>query len=250
MAKQRQSCGHSLDVGQALGLAGGGTDKYIPQRVVAGHLGRRDGPYENHAVSHAEALRLLFQHGALWAVADDEQNGARQILHRIDKFCCVFFLGQPSQAEQDGLVCLFRRQAQAAAQGIIPGHSKALQVQPRGDDTHRAVHAVARQQAADLGRGSDDCVAVGADHAGEQRRHLAPHAAAGGKVVGVIFVHRVIGVDKRCARSVRNPACRGKSAELALRVDNIRVPVDQITDGTIQCRGAHPGSGVDQPGIQ
>ena len=68
--------------------------------------------------------------------------------------------------------------------------------------------------------------------------------------MGVILVHRVVGMDERRADGVRNPARRGKGAELALRVDNVRAPSDQITDSVIQGRGTQPCARVDQPGIQ
>ena len=112
------------------------------------------------------------------------------------------------------------------------------------------MHAVAGQQPLDFPGRRNDGVAGAADAAGEQFRQAAAHPAAGGKVVGVILVHGVVGMNQRGTGGFGQLPGRGKGAELALGVDHVGFPGGQGVQGTVQGGGAQPGAGVDQPRIQ
>ena len=110
---------------------------------------------------------------------------------------------------------------------ILP---ERAQVHAGGDDLDPAVNAVPPQQLFHLLGGRNNARRMPADPAGKGSHHIPPHPAAEVQVVGVILVHRVVGMDNRRPQPVGQGRRHPERAELTLTVDYIRLPVRQLPE--------------------
>ena len=184
-----------------------------------GYIAGGNHPCKNNAVCQLQMLYQLCQRCVFGTVPHHQKHRIRQIRHDRDKRRYVLFFGKPAQIQQNLFVI---GQVQPAPQGIITRHSKAGQLQPSGKNLHRALHAISQKQAAYFGRGGNYGIATVADAAGKKRRQPASHAAAGGKIMGVILIHGVVGVDQRRSGCPCQIPGRGEGAEFTLRMNNVR----------------------------
>ena len=67
--------------------------------------------------------------------------------------------------------------------------------------------------------------------------------------MGVVLIYRMVGVDQRDIQLLRDAAGQEKRAELALGVDDIRLPVHQLPHPAARHGGAEAGARVGPPGV-
>ena len=102
------------------------------------------------------------------------------------------------------------------------------------------------EQQPHLPRGDDDAVRLCRRPAGEHRHRLFPEADAGGKVMGVVLIDGVVGVDQGDVQLLRDAAGQEKGGELTLGMDHVGAPVHQLPDVLPAQGRPQPGAGIDQ----
>ena len=104
------------------------------------------------------------------------------------------------------------------------------------------------QQALHLLCGSHDTGGTVADPAGECGDHQLAHSYAGGEIVCIVLVHRVVGVYNRDVQPGGEDIGNPKAAELALGVDDVRPPSGQLPHHAPGPVHPQPRPGVDFAG--
>ena len=127
----------------------------------------------------------------------------------------------------------------------VPWAPEPPQVDTAGNHQHRTIYAVAQQQMPHLAGGGNDAVGLADDPAAEGRRRPAAPADAGGEVVGIVLIHRVISVDQRYVQLLGNAPGQEEGGELTLGVDHIRAPLHQFPHPAARQGSPQPGTGVD-----
>lgn len=95
---------------------------------------------------------------------------------------------------------------------------------PCGDYVQRAPHPIAAKEAGRFFCRSNDTIRAAGDPAGKPANHFFAPCLAGRKIVRIMLIDSVIGVQKRGVRLFCNiTGCR-ESAELAVGMDNVRPP--------------------------
>ena len=245
--------GQCLDVGQTLGLAGGGADEQVPQPVPLRHLLRGHHAGKDHCRGlQPQIVGHLLQPGPVRTIPHQQQRhrAAAQGGPELQQLLDVLLLRKAPHAHQHSV---FRRDAQAGPQNR-PAHGIALlleapQVDARRHHEDRAANAIALQQSPHLAGGGDHAVHLGSYPAGESRHRTSAPPDAGGEVVGVVLIHRVVGVDQGDIQLLRDAAGQEKGAELTLGVDHIRPPVHQLPYPAARHGGAEAGAGIDPSGV-
>ena len=122
------------------------------------------------------------------------------------------------------------------------------QIHPCGDHLDAAFDAVAAQQGLHLPAGGHDAGRPAANPPGEGGDHVFAHPHAGGEVVGVVLIHRVVGVYNGHPQAAGDGVGHPEGAELALGVDHVRTPRQQLLKKASVPVNPQAGPGVDPVG--
>ena len=157
----------------------------------------------------------------------------------------IFFFCQSSQKEQNPFVI---RNAESAAQcrrvRRVPATVFFLLKAGR-DDGYRCIDPVRLQQPAHFFGGDDYGVHPFCNAPGKALCHGPPNAHAGGKIMRIVLVNRVIGMNERDFASPCDQTRNPEGVELALTVDDIRVPADQFTQNFPGAETADPDARIE-----
>lgn len=252
-AGHRQTAGHALEVGQALGLALGGADEDIAHAVPPGHLIGLDHAHKADAVGQLQLLCQCFQVRPGGTVAHKHQPWAvllrlrGQQTHQLG----VVLLGsQTAQREEDGIPF---RDAQLCPHpglflAVVLRRAKGGQVDAGGHCDHRAADPVAVEHGAHLFGGGQHEGAIAREDAGGLFGGHPAQTLTEEKVLGIIFVDSMVGMYHRAVAPAGHPLCQHKGRKLALRMDDLRAPgfqlVQPVGDGQ-SARRTDPHARVD-----
>lgn len=209
-------------------------------------MGRRDHPREDHAFSQAQRLDLGFQRSAVRAVPHQQEPDivAGECGGLVKQFADIFLLCQTAHIHHDEGIL---GDAQAAAQNtrldLIHGPGETAQVDACGDHVDGAVHLIPLQQTAHLDGRGDDAGGLIHHPPGKDGHSLAAPAAAGGEVMGIVFVHGMVGVDHGGAGEGGELPGDEECGKFTLGVDDIGSPRCQFLQKLRTGSGAQPAPG-------
>ena len=215
------------------------------------HLLRRDHPGKHHIRGgQAQALGHALQALAVRPVANQKQRHAPRahVGPEAQKLIHPLLLGKPPHKDQHGPLPgnVQAGPEDRAAQGVrFP--LEVAEVYARGHHEDGLLHAVALEEHPDLPRGGDKAVRMGGGPAGEDGGGLLSEADVGGEIVGIVLVHRVVGVDQGNVQFLGDAPGQEEGGELALGVDHVGPPLHDLPDPFPRQGGPQPGPGVDQP---
>ena len=122
------------------------------------------------------------------------------------------------------------------------------QIHPGGNHLDGGADVVVPQQQLHLPAGGHDAGGVAADPPGEGGHHIPPHPHAGGEIVGVILIDRVVGVNNRDAQPVGQGVGHPEGAELALGMDHVGPPGHQLPHHAVLLADPQAGAWVNFSG--
>ena len=88
---------------------------------------------------------------------------------------------------------------------------------------------------------------MGGGPAGEDGGGLLSKADVGGEIVGIVFVHRVVGVDQGNVQFLGDAPGQEEGGKLALGVDHVGAPLHKLPDPLPRQGRAQPGPRVNEP---
>ena len=229
-AQERQAGGHCLDIGQSLRFAAGCADENIADLVIVRYTLRRGHTGEDHAPRDAQLPHLRFQLLAVRPVAHQQKPDVLgRVRQKAQQLADAFFLRQtanigerkvalpqPQRTAQDGP--LFRRKRR----------EKRTHFQTRRNGADRLRDLIGAKHIPDLFRWDDHGVGLTCDVVRKLSRQKMPQPDIGREVVRKVLVYRVVGVDQRTAALMSDALGKGEGGELALAVNDVRLPVDQL----------------------
>ena len=250
-AQRRHAGCQGLHIGQSLGLAGGCTDEQVAQLIPLRHLlGRHHAGKDHLGCPKAQISGLPLQLGTVGTIPHQQQRHSLVSHGRPEaqQFVQVLLRRQPSHGHQHQVLpgnIQRRQETGPASRNRRP--LEAAQVDAAGHHEHRRPHTVALEQRPHLAGGSDHAVRAGRHPPGQRRNRPPPQPDAGGKVVGIILIHRMIGVDQRHVQLLSDPPGQEERGELTLGMDHVRSPLHQLPDPTARQGRPQPDAGIHQP---
>ena len=112
----------------------------------------------------------------------------------------------------------------------MPRLAEVTQVNAGGRHEDGLLNAVALEQQPHLPRGGNEAVGVGGGPAGEDGGGLLAEVDAGGEIVRIVLVDRVIGVHQGDVQLLGYAPGQEKGGELALGVHHVRAPFHDLPD--------------------